>query len=519
MQIKYLLPLIIVLLLSCTDKHIVEDRPNIILVMVDDMGYSDLSFFGSLIETPNIDNLASNGLVFSQFYNTSRCCPSRAALLTGLYQHQTGVGDMTGNYGHPNYQGFLNEKCITTAEVLKKVGYQTMMVGKWHVGNKKEHWPRQRGFDKFYGIPDGGGVYFYPFVKPRTLVLNDSIKKPDHNFYSTTAFNAYSLKFIQEALGKNAPFFLYMAHIAPHFPLQAPKEKYQKYLGRFMAGFQERREARLKTMIQRGLLPSDMKLGSSDSLILQWKDLDQVTREKYDLEMAIYAAQLEMVDDGIGSIINLLNEKGKAENTIIIFLSDNGASHEERYVERVFAEYDGEPGSKDAYRAYSRSWAHVSNTPFRLYKHWVHEGGISSPLIIHYPQMIEHNRVDHSVLHIMDIMPTLMELGKATYPSNPELYPLQGKSFVPLIKKSQTWDRGITFWEHQGNRAVREGDWKIVSAHPYTTWVLYNMADDRMESKDLSKGNPEIKYRLINAYHDWSEQTGVLTRKEIRNIK
>ena len=511
------LPLICLLICSCTDQQEVSDvRPNIVLIMADDMGFSDLGFFGSQIETPHLDKLSENGLVFNQFYNTSRCCPSRAALLTGLYQHQAGVGDMIHDLGHPSYQGYLNDRCITLAEVLKRSGYFTMMSGKWHLGNDPEHWPTKRGFDRFYGIPEGGGVYFYPFAKERNVVLNDSIMQPDSSFYTTYAFNHYAVEFLQEAALTNKPFFLYVPHIAPHFPLQAPKQEYKKYLGRFKQGFQRLRLYRYKAMKRKGLLPETVALSESDEQVLNWDQLSEMEKDTFDLRMAIYAAQMEIMDRGIGQIVQQLRKMEVLENTIIFFLSDNGGTHED--LTGRYAHITGELGTKDSYRAYGRSWAHVSNTPFRMYKHWVHEGGISSPLIIHYPDRIKQHKIESALTHIMDIMPTCLDLAKAPYPKSFEgrtISPPEGKSLVPLFG-GEPWHREeALFWEHEGNRAVRRGPWKIVSTYPENNWRLYNMEKDRAEIHDLSKEHPEIKKDLMEQYQSWASRVGVVPRDQL----
>jgi arylsulfatase len=510
------LPLLVI---TACEKE-VQQRPNILLIMVDDMGYSDLGFCGSGILTPHIDRLAEGGLVFSQFYNTSRCCPSRAALLTGLYQHQTGVGDMNGDRGHPSYRGFLNDRCLTLAELLREEGYRTLMSGKWHLGNHPEHWPTQRGFDRFYGVPEGGGVYFHPFIKPRNLVLDDSILVPPPDFYSTRAFNRHALEFVDEALQEDTPFFLYLAHIAPHFPLQAPEEDYRPYLGQFRKDYQSQREERLKTMKDFGLLPASMELSEPDERVEVWASLSEEEKDQRDLEMAIYAAQLSAVDEGVGDLLALLKKENALENTIILFLSDNGACHEYASTARRFREADGPLGSPDSYRAYHTSWAHVSNTPFRMYKHWVHEGGIASPLIVSYPALARDHRVDHSLLHIMDIVPTLLELVGSRYPENETLIPLEGRSFLPLISGEQrAWERGPLFWEHEGNRAAREDGWKIVSTFEDPEWKLYHVEENRLEEIEMGRSHPDIKESLILQYEAWAERTGVLPREVVLNLK
>ena len=509
--------LIIAMFTSCERMEEGKDnRPNIILIMADDMGFSDLGFFGSQIQTPNLDRLAENGLVFNQFYNTSRCCPSRAALLSGLYQHQAGVGGMTHDQGYPGYRGFLNDQCVTIAEVLKASGYQTMMSGKWHLGSRPENWPSKRGFDKFYGIPEGGGVYFYPFAKKRNVVLNDQIVQPDASFYSTYAFNHYAVEFLKEAQKENKPFFLYLPHIAPHFPVQAPKHEYKKYLGKFRQGFQFLRQHRYDEMKKRGILSGSVALSTADEQVLDWDRLSESEKDTFDLKMAIYAAQMEIMDRGVGQIVQQLKQMEQFDNTIIFFLSDNGGTHEN--ITARYANMNGELGTVNSYRSYSRSWANVSNTPFRMYKHWVHEGGISSPLILHYPRLVKKHGVVSAVAHIMDIMPTCLELAKTPYPESyggRDILSLEGKSLVSLIK-GQSWQRRETlFWEHEGNRAARRGKWKIVSAYPKNKWRLYDMEQDRAESSDLGDQNQQVKDELIAEYKAWSIRVGVIPRDQL----
>lgn len=498
-----------------------RERPNILLIMADDMGYSDLGFFGSRIQTPNLDQLAQNGVVFSQFYNTSRCCPSRAALLTGLYQHQTGVGEMTSDFELPAYRGRLNEHCATLAELLQPAGYQTMMSGKWHLGSAPEYWPTQRGFEHFYGIPEGGGVYFYPFNKKRNVVLNDSILTPDSSYYSTYAFNDYAVDFIDQAAEKEAPFFLYVAHIAPHFPLQAPQSVYKKYIGQFKLGLQQHRQSRLQTMQARGILDSTLQLSEPDNSVLDWTALSEEAKNSLDLKMAIYAAQLEILDHGVGRMVDKLREKGQLDNTLILFLSDNGGSHEETGRWGQYTHLTAPVGSPGSYESLGRAWANVSNTPFRMYKHWVHEGGISSPLIAHFPKLTKEARIDTHMVHIMDIVPTALELAQVEYPDTLEgksLTPLAGQSFLNLIKGQEWQGHEALFWEHRGNRAVRKGAWKLVSAYPEDQWQLYHIPSDRIEQRDLSKQYPERVAELETLYNQWASQVGVVHRADLEKM-
>jgi arylsulfatase len=484
--------------------------------MADDMGYSDLSCFGSGIQTPNIDALASHGLVMTQFYNSGRCCPSRASLLTGVYQHEAGIGDMTSNRGVPSYQGYLNKRVVTIAELLKKGNYHTMISGKWHVGSHKDHWPLQRGFDRFFGFPLGGGIYFYPFRPGGLMVLDSSrIQQDDELFYSTDAINDYACAFLDEAEEMNKPFFLYIAHIAPHFPLQAWPEDIAKYRGKFLDGFAKNRRLRYQRMQDLHYLNDHIKLSTPDQLVLDWDGLTEIEKDSFDLRMSIYAAQLDRLDQGLGRIFAKIKEMGQWENTLIMFLSDNGASPEDP---RGWLTNNGALGDPGCQQGYLRSWANVSNTPFRLYKHWVHEGGISTPFIAHWPAMIEVPKMDNQVGHIMDIMATCLDIAGLAYPetwNGKEIVPLKGKSLVPVFQGNQRKGHNALFWEHEGNRAVRIGDWKLVSKYPEDSWELYDLSSDRSEIEDLSFQYPEKVDSMRSAYDSWAKRSGVVPWKEL----
>jgi arylsulfatase A-like enzyme len=499
-------------------------RPNIIVIMADDMGFSDLGCFGSEINTPFLDDLATNGLVMGQFYNTSRCCPSRSALLTGVYQHEAGVGNMVDDMGHPSYQGFLNDQTVTIAEVLREAGYKTMMSGKWHVGNEKPYWPRERGFDRFFGLPQGGGVYFFPMREGRDLILDDDPVTVDTvDFYSTDAFNDYAVQFIKEHYqgpkeNINQPFFLYLPHIAPHYPLQARPEDIAKYRGKYLEGFKAVREKRFQKLKENQLIGNEFTLTPEDDAVLVWDNLSAEEKNLYDLKMAVYAAQVDRMDKGIGDIIAVLKELGQLDNTLIIFLSDNGGTHENPSSKEISG---GEIGSPNSFTSYSRSWANVSNTPFRMYKHWVHEGGISTPFIAHYPKMIQGHRVDNQVGHIMDIMATCLDLAGASYPDTykgKQIKPLKGKSLVPIFENKVREGYEALFWEHQGNRAVRQGKWKLVSVHGKDTWELYDMERDRSEINNLNEKYPEKVKELSGLYAQWAENTEVLPWDQVIKI-
>ncbi|EPR71535.1 arylsulfatase [Cyclobacterium qasimii] len=515
---EYLMILCVLSFYGCQQKASIEAediRPNIILIMADDMGYSDLGAFGGEINTPNLDKLAADGLLMTQFYNSSRCCPSRAALLTGLYQHEAGVGNMTGNMGHPSYQGFLNEQCVTIGEVLQTSGYRTMISGKWHLGGAPEQRPNNRGFDRFFGIAKGGVVYFNP-IKSGSIVLDSAIVPTDtSSFYSTDAFNDYAVSFIKEHMENREnksrqPFFLYLAHVAPHFPLQAKAEDIAKYRGKYKEGFDVYRNRRLEKMKELQIIPSSISLSSPDDKVLDWNSLSEAEKDTFDLRMATYAAQVDCMDQGIGEILQSLEELNINEETVIIFLSDNGATSENVSSKEI---YGGPIGSSQSYTSYTPSWANVSNTPFKMYKHWVHEGGISTPLIINYPKLIQKQQINHEMGHIMDIMPTCLDLAQTDYPETykgNKIRPMRGLSLLPLLTNKEKEPHEWLFWEHQGNSAVRKGDWKLVKKQNDENWALYNIANDRTEDMDLTHNQPDMVKEMLVAYQNWEKEVGVM---------
>ncbi|TKG94324.1 arylsulfatase [Puteibacter caeruleilacunae] len=481
-----------------------DKRPNIIVILVDDMGYSDLGCMGSEINTPNLDKLANQGVLFTNFYNTSRCCPSRASLLTGQYQWDAGIGHMDNTRSNaPEYQGYLNNQSITIAEALGSNGYRTFMSGKWHVGNKREHWPDKRGFQQFYGTPEGGGVYFYPsrFYK-RDVYKNGKQVHPDSTWYSTDGFTDAALEFIQHEKSQTEPFFMYMAYIAPHFPLQAKPEDIAKYLGQYDKGYDEVRKARFKKQKELGIVRKDLPI--SAPTYPEWEQVKNKDQEARKME--VYAAMVDNLDQNIGKLIQELKEHQLYENTVIMFLSDNGGCP---------SNFNKTPNAKIGTR-YSNSaygkWHNVSNTPLRYGKRREHEGGISTPLIVHWPAgRIKHGKIIREPAHINDIMPTCLELSKTTYPDTykgNKLSKLDGQSFMPLAKGKVQDRKRYYFWEHEGNKAVRQGDWKLVKLHK-KPWELYHVKDDPYEMKDLIDQYPDKASELETKYHAWAKDHGV----------
>lgn len=553
--------LILLFVFSCQSSKEKEEvpPPNIILIMGDDMGYSDLGCYGGEIQTPNLDQLASNGLRFTQFYNTARCCPTRASLLTGLYPQQAGIGHMVNDRGTPAFQGDLSKQAVTIAEALKTAGYATYMSGKWHItpyvikNPDKKNWPLQRGFDRFFGMISGAGSLY----DPRSLAEDNEYVAPREDFYCTTDFTDYAIQCIEEHEG-DQPFFLYLAYTAAHWPMHAPEEAIAKYKGKYDEGWDMMRQRRYERVRELGLIDQYSALSPRDSFVAPWSD-DIPDREWELANMEVYAAMVDEMDRGIGRVVNSLAAKGQLENTLIFFLQDNGACAEElQWVKARPKEEDliplepGElqtkmvptitrdgkpiklmkdamPGPPESYTAYGLNWANASNTPFREYKHWVHEGGISTPLIVHWPQGIQAKGELRTVpAHLIDIMTTCIDVGQGSYPTTyngQTIQPMEGKSLLPVFSQD-TIDREALYWEHEGNRAVRMGKWKLVSKASKkrsflwdqkeelasSDWELFDMEKDRTELNDLASQHPELVDQMAAMWLSWGKRTGIIPR-------
>ena len=522
-------------------------RPNIVLIMADDMGYSDIGCYGGEINTPNLNGLAAKVVRFTQFYNTARCCPTRAALITGLYQHQAGIGHMTGDYGYEAYRGDLNNNCVTIAEVLKQAGYSTYMSGKWHVTKHvkpegpKYNWPRQRGFDRFFGTIHGAGSFY----DPNSLTRDNTQIVPEEGFYYTNAISDNAARFVAEHKSRSGdnPFFIYVPFTAPHWPMHALPKDIAKYKGRYDGGWDALRSERHERMIKMGLVRKDWKLTPRDEEVPAWEDAED--KEWLARRMEVYAAMVDCLDQGVGRIIAQLKESGDFENTLIFFLADNGGCAEEygsrgavkpdpskpvvlkpmgadelqtrmqptntRDGRPVRTGYGVMPGPADTYISYGKSWANSSNTPFRRYKPWVHAGGISTPLIAHWPAQIKsQGKLRHQPGHLIDIMATCVDVARAEYPSEykgNKITPMEGRSLAPAFGNKPI-DREAIYWEHEGNRAVRQGKWKLVSRYP-EDWELYDLEADRTELNNLAQKHPAKLAELKAMYESWAERCGV----------
>lgn len=493
--------------------------PNIVVVLVDDMGFSDLGCYGSEIETPHIDSLAENGVRFTQFYNSGRCCPTRASLMTGLHPHQVGIGHMTAPPGKtlvapPAYQGHLNETCVTIPQVLKSKDYHTFMTGKWHLGHADQNdWPLQRGFDRFYGGISGAFNYFKPGGDRGMTDGNEEVETED-GFYATDAFTDIACDYISEATRTDdKPFFLYLAYNAPHWPLNAKVKDFEKYRGRYTDGWEALMKARQAKQREIGLF--DESVQPAPHVGPAWESLKPKKRDDLDAIMAAYAGCVDNIDQNIGRLVAHLKSIDQYENTLILFLSDNGACQEggrlgfgdEKMVRNPPLETTN--GVRQGL-----AWANASNTPFRLYKHFLHEGGANTPMIAHWPGGIPASRRNSFVrqpAYLPDIMATCVELAGAEMPG--DVPPCEGSSFVnALIGDSEVAGRPIhdspMFFEHEGNAAMRDGDWKLVREYE-KPWELYNIAEDRTELNDLATAQSDRRDRMIAAWEAWATKTEV----------
>lgn len=485
--------------------------PNIIVILVDDMGFSDLGCYGSEIPTPNLDALAKNGLRFTQFYNTGRCCPTRASLLTGLYPHQAGVGHMVEDRGAPGYQGRLNERCATIAEALKPAGYFTAMTGKWHVGQEHGVTPANRGFDRSLNAPAGG---FYQPDAPRAKlfldgqpIANDDPRLPK-GWYSTDLWTTYGLKFIDEARAAKKPFFLYLAHNAPHFPLQAPADEIAKFRGKYLAGWGPLRLQRHARQVEMGLVDPAWPMAPRPDAIKAWTSLSDAEKDHFDHLMAVYAAAVAHMDKAVGDLVAGLKERGELDNTLILFLSDNGGNAESGPNGRA----QGDPSKANSDWFCGESWAFLENTPFRRYKHFNHEGGIATPLIAHWPATIHaKGELRTQPGHLVDILPTCLEVAGAAPLKERQgvaVLPPEGRSLVPAFA-NQPIARDALFWEHEGNAAVRVGDLKLVRAGRNGAWELYDLKADRTEQHDLAAAQPDKAKELADKWEAWALRANV----------
>ena len=535
-----------------------EKRPNVIVILADDLGYSDLSCYGGEIQTPNLDGLAKNGLRFAQFYNSARCCPTRAALLTGLYPHEAGVGMMTADAGekYPGYRGAIQPSTVTLAEVLKSAGYRTAMSGKWHVGDRVS--PIERGFDDFYGFTSGYAVD--SFDERMMIRLPEGKPKLSYKpgeYFATDAITDHALDFVNEMRKTGQPYFLYLAYQSPHFPVQSRAEDAAPYAKTYDKGWDKLRAERLTRMKKLGSAPKNApltprsaihrpdvarRLGSmtADGANPAWETLAADRRADLAGRMKAYAGMVAGMDRNIGRLLADLKRNGELDNTLILFLSDNGACAEwEPFgfdLEKpanVMAGAGintgtpdrpnilhqgvalGSMGGPDTLFSYGSAWANLSNTPWRMYKHYSHEGGISSPLIAHWPARIKTGgqwRAQYG--HVIDVMATLVDVAGAQYPgerNGVEVLPMEGVSLRPAFANQPLARKSPLFFEHDGSRAVRDGQWKMVAKRG-GEWELYDIEADRSELNNLAAEQPDKVKEMATRWNEWANRTHVLPR-------
>ena len=501
-------------------------KPNIIVILVDDMGFADVGCYGSEIPTPNLDKLAADGLRFTHFHNDSRCSPSRATILTGLYSQEAGIGVLTGQRKGadgqplPGYLGHLNNNCVTIAEVLHGAGYFTAMSGKWHLGQEHGVVPWNRGFDRSLNSPVGG--FYFPADKNTHLFLNGhdvgrgGKEGVPADWYSTDLWTEYGLKFIDEAQAAKKPFFLYLAYNAPHFPLEAPAEDIAKFRGKYLVGWDKLRDERYAKQIKLGVIDPAWPLSPRPPEVKPWDSLTPEQKDRFDHIMAIYAACVYHMDKEVGVLVTGLAQRGLLDNTLILFMSDNGGNYESGPNGRL----EGvSPGGPDSTVFCGQSWATLENTPFRRYKHFEHEGGISSPLIVHWPAGIAAKKeLRDQQSHIIDIMATCVDVSGAQYPTQfigHDIHPLDGRSLLPAFA-NQPIQRDAIYWEHEGNAAVLQGDWKLVRFRWNGVWELYNIKADRTEQHDLSASQPDKVKQLSALWNDWAKKDNVLPEPHLK---
>jgi arylsulfatase len=492
-----------------------QSPPNIILIMVDDMGWSDIGCYGSEIETPNIDRLATEGLLFTQFYNNAKCTTTRASLLTGLYPRNGGRGQ----------DKLITKDMLTLGEAMRHAGYATGMSGKWHNGSKVGTRPFDRGFDEAYGLWSGCCNFFNPKIrdpefkggKIRTFGHNDVFLESDDfpdNYYTTDAFTDHTIKTIKAHAASGKPFFHYLPYTAPHYPIHAKPADIAKYKGKYADGWEVLRQQRLAKQLKLGLVDKKWKVADRDDLAQAWDQAKTIDEDWQQLRMEVYAAMIDSVDQNVGRILDVLDELGIADNTLILFLSDNGGCAENPggdLTEQI-------PGPKEYYSHVGPGWATASNTPWRRYKQYCHEGGIATPLLARWPTAIKAGTRSDQVGHIIDFLPTFLDMAKANYPDkHPDFgghtIPLEGKTLLPIFKGKKRKPHKNLYWHWSTNRAIREGDWKLAWDKHEKRWELYDLVNDRTEAHDLASKHPELVASLIHKWNAWAKMTDVKIKK------
>ena len=521
-------------------------RPNIVMIVADDMGFADLGSYGSEIRTPNMDALAKAGVRFTNFYTHASSSPTRSMLLTGVDTHLNGLGNMDewtapNQWGLDGYEGVLNDRVATLPQLLRGVGYHTYMVGKWHLGKQPNQIPAARGFERDFTLLDGAASYWdmtnFTAAAPKTVFTEDGkyLSRLPDDYYATKTYTDKLIGFIDANKADGKPFFAYVAHQAPHDPYHMPKDWRNRHVGEYDKGWDAVRQERLKKQVELGITPAGTKLAERMWFIPDPVVLAPAARAVLGKKMELYAGLLENMDYHVGRLIDHLKEIGEYENTIFIVFGDNGAEGTD-----LFKMIAGSPGSRDylwaaanwsqtnpnawgdpgSYVGYGPMWAQVSMTPFSQYKGWVAEGGIRNALVMSGPAVKRPaGSINHGLMHVADFMPTLLEVAGTTYPKSiagKELPPLFGKSWVPMLSgkaESVRTDKDYLAWEIFGNHAVRQGDWKIRwEWKPYGTgeWELFDLRNDPAERTDLAAKQPEKLKAMIALWDDYARKNHVV---------
>jgi arylsulfatase len=525
-------------------------RPNILLIVADDLGYSDLGIYGSEIETPNLDSLARDGVRFTKFYASPMCSTTRAMLFTGIDHHQVGFGNLAerlseNQKGNPGYEGYLNFRAATLPEVLQDAGYRTYMTGKWHLGSRADSVPPRRGFDRSYVLVESGAGHFenmLPLLGPGKAEYSEdgsSVDALPAGFYSSRFYARQMLDYLESDSGSDKPFFAYVAFTAPHFPLQAPRESIAKYKGRYDSGYDVIHEQRIRRMQQMGILTEDTQAFPRLVSEPAWADLTAAERASQARIMEVYAAMIDDMDTYIGEIIDYLKAQGLYENTVIFFLSDNGAEGHYlhwgldplvAWAESCCDESLSSMGSADSYLMLGPDWARISVAPLRMFKGFVSEGGIRVPAFVHYPARLTRGEMNRSFVTVKDVMPTILELAVVNHPGGRHegrnILPMQGKSMLAMLEGKTNTVHGDNFtmgWELFGKRSIRQGDWKIlweadhvkwwnseVNNIKRNTWQLYDLAADPAELSDLSATEPGRLDTMIEQWNRYASENGII---------
>lgn len=486
-----------------------EKPPNIVLILLDDVGYSDYGCYGSEIDTPNIDRLAREGMRFTQFYCNPYCVPTRAALLTGL---------------HPRYLGparremQLSLEMVTLGELMQSAGYQTALSGKWHLGRAAPHRPIDRGFGDFFGMLDGCSNHFDPsipdppFEGGRVRVWSRNAERvtefpPD--FYSTDAITDHALQNVRRFAAAGKPFFIHVCYTAAHSPLHAKPQDIAKYRGRYAAGWDELRQRRRQRQVELGIIDPKWTVTPREPEFPAWQDEPQ--KEWNENLMTVYAAMVDCIDQNIGRLLKTLEETQTDRNTIVLVLNDNGGCAEQAGGDNP----QNIAGPKNHYVSCGAGWAYLQNTPLRRYKGWSHEGGISTPLVVRWPGVVRAGTISRELGHIIDVLPTFAEIAGVPYPierNGKKLLPVEGKSLLPILRGGTRTEPPVLYWTAFGHRAIREGQWKAVLDQSIGKWELYDIVADRTEMHDLVAKYPDRTQAMSTRWQTWAEETGAVNR-------